>query len=581
MTDEQRERKNQKRLLALAAVAGLVLAVSLVLAFAQRPRRVKTETREQQQATDKREQQSSNRKGAAARTVRAGEDLQRALDAASPGDTILLEAGATFRGSFTLPYKPGTNTDADWITIRSAAPDSSLPPAGTRITPAYSQALPKIVSANYKGLDYGGPALKTAPRAHHYRVIGVEFAPADRSADLYDLITLGDGSDAQKSLDAVPHHLVLDRCYIHAYGDAPLKRGVALNSAQTEILNSHISGAKKLDQDTQAVAGWNGPGPFKIINNYLEAAGENIMFGGGQPSIPDLVPSDIEIRRNLVSKPLAWRKGGPGFAGQAWSVKNLLQLKNARRVNIDGNVFENCWLSGQDGWAILFTVYNENGHYAVVEDVRLTNNVVRHAAGGITIRGLDVLPGAHVRRVMIKNNLFEDIDGKYGEAYGRFMMILRGTIELTVEHNTVMNTGAPIFADGEPHMAFVFRNNIINLRGSGVFGQGRSPGTDSISYYFPGADFRHNVMIGQTDEPYPANNFNPRSAEAVGFVDPARRDFRLGPGSRFKGAATDNKDVGCDFDRLEAALNQGDARGQLRTADARREGQLSAATLFP
>ncbi|MBA3716416.1 MAG: hypothetical protein H0W76_28845, partial [Pyrinomonadaceae bacterium] len=66
-------------------------------------------------------------------SVKAGGDFQKALNAARPGDTIVLQAGASYTGSFRLPYKPGTNTDADWITIRTSAPDSSLPPAGTRV----------------------------------------------------------------------------------------------------------------------------------------------------------------------------------------------------------------------------------------------------------------------------------------------------------------------------------------------------------------------------------------------------------------------------------------------------------------
>src|SRR6185369_2792769 len=76
--------------------------------------------------------------------VDAGGDLQAALDAAVPGDMISLAAGATFTGNFTLPPKSGTG----WIVIRSSAPDASLPPLGTRITPAYGAALPKVVSPN-------------------------------------------------------------------------------------------------------------------------------------------------------------------------------------------------------------------------------------------------------------------------------------------------------------------------------------------------------------------------------------------------------------------------------------------------
>ena len=43
------------------------------------------------------------------RTIRIGEgdDLQDAIDMAQLGDTILLEAGATFKGPFMLPKKQG------------------------------------------------------------------------------------------------------------------------------------------------------------------------------------------------------------------------------------------------------------------------------------------------------------------------------------------------------------------------------------------------------------------------------------------------------------------------------------------
>jgi len=59
--------------------------------------------------------------------VLAGGNVQAALNAAQPGDVITLEAGATFRGPFTLPNKAGLG----WITVRTSAPDSSLPPPGT------------------------------------------------------------------------------------------------------------------------------------------------------------------------------------------------------------------------------------------------------------------------------------------------------------------------------------------------------------------------------------------------------------------------------------------------------------------
>src|SRR6266567_3687216 len=74
--------------------------------------------------------------------VTRGGDVQAALSAAQPGDVITLEAGATFTGSFTLPNKTGIG----WITVRTSAPDSSLPAPGTRVTPSYAAVMPKIVA---------------------------------------------------------------------------------------------------------------------------------------------------------------------------------------------------------------------------------------------------------------------------------------------------------------------------------------------------------------------------------------------------------------------------------------------------
>src|SRR5262245_8212045 len=72
--------------------------------------------------------------------VRAGDDLQAALDKAQPGDAILLEAGATFTGPFTLRAKAGE----EWIVVRPAVPDDRLPPAGTRVGPAGAGSMPKL-----------------------------------------------------------------------------------------------------------------------------------------------------------------------------------------------------------------------------------------------------------------------------------------------------------------------------------------------------------------------------------------------------------------------------------------------------
>src|SRR5262247_25514 len=77
---------------------------------------------------------------AATISVPPGGNLQAALDAANPGDTILLQPGATYVGNFELPLKPG----AAFITLQTL-PDG-LPGPDARISPSESPGLAKLRS---------------------------------------------------------------------------------------------------------------------------------------------------------------------------------------------------------------------------------------------------------------------------------------------------------------------------------------------------------------------------------------------------------------------------------------------------
>jgi hypothetical protein len=412
--------------------------------------------------------------------------------------------------------------------------------------------MPKLTSPGH------GYAVKAAGGVHHYRFVGVEFTTRDEAALAYELLKLGADDRTQATAESVPHHLAFDRCYVHARPAQSLKRGVALNSAETSITNSHVSGFKVVGQEAQAIAGWNGPGPFRIVNNYLEAAGENVMFGGATPTLPGLVPTDIEMRRNHLAKDPAWFERHPSYAGTRWSVKNLFELKNARRVVVDGNLFEYNWTDAQQGYAIIFTPRpNDSGPAAVVEDVAFTNNVVRHVAAGVHVAGQDDLsasPKAHLlRRVRIANNLFDDVSGERWAGDGAFLKIGQSADHVTVDHNTVLHTGNITKAYGDPCLNFVFTNNLLAHNEYGLMGDGQSPGARTVETFFPGGLFRGNVIAGAAERLYPRGNFYPPALDAARFADPSAGDYRLQPSSPFRTRATDGRDVGCDFTALEAA----------------------------
>jgi hypothetical protein len=413
--------------------------------------------------------------------------------------------------------------------------------------------MPKLISPG------GDPVVYTDKGAHHYRFIGLEFGVA-KGKDIYNMIAFG--AD-QTELAQTPHDLILDRCYIHGNDAGNVSRGVMLNCARAAVIDSYISNCHGEGFDTQAICGWNGPGPFKIINNYLEGAGENVMFGGAKPSTQNLIASDIEFRLNHVYKPLSWKNGRPDYAGRPWTIKNLFELKNAQRLLIDQNVFENNWADAQNGFAVLFTPRGEDGvaPWATVQDVIFTNNIVRHSGGGFNIAGPDdTSPSQPSQRILIRNNLIDDIDGdkwgsaKYGPADGRFAQLVGGPANITFDHNTIFHSGALIVADGAPSAGFAFRNNIARSNLYGVLGSNRSPGLDSLGFYFPKYDFRKNVIVGAPPEIiFPADNFLLPALSRVGFADLTGGDYRLAPASPYKHAGADGKDVGCDFSALNPA----------------------------
>jgi hypothetical protein len=481
-------------------------------------------------------------------SVPAGGDLQAALDAAAPGDAIVLQAGATYTGAFVLPNKSGSG----WIVVRSSA-EASLPPPGTRVTPASRAAMAAIVGVP------GAPALSTAPGAHHFRFVGIEFRPAPGTYT-YGLIRLG--SHEATSAAQQPHDIVFDRCYIHGDPVTGGKRGVEVNGARIAIVDSHLSEWKGFGQEAQAIGGWNGPGPFKFVNNRIEAAGENILFGGADPRIPNLVPSDIEVRGNLFTKPLAWNH----HDSRTWdgrsrpTVKNIFELKSAQRVLIDGNVFEHNWVDAQAGTAILFTPRNQEGGapWTIVADVTFTNNIVRHAASGLVILGHDYLyPSRQTQRILIRNVLFEDIGGARWGGGGRLFEFYDGSRDVVIEHVTAFHTGNVVTANGPAHTGFVFRNVIAPHNAYGVIGTGTAVGTGTLTAYFPGAQFARNVLAGGPAWVYPADNSFPLTLDGVGFVNRAGGDYRLADWSPFKRLATDGSDPGVDVDALEAALGGG------------------------
>lgn len=466
--------------------------------------------------------------------VRKGGDFQAALNRAKPGDTISLEAGATFKGKFVLPRKDGNQ----FITIRSSA-DSQLPPAEARLEPQkHAPFLPKILTTTSE------PAITTQTGANYYRFVGVEIS-SDSDKYVYNLVLLG---DENLESNQQPKYFEFDRVYLHPNPKGKTRRGFGLFSSETTIKNSHISGFAYPEEETQAISSWAGPGPYKIINNYLEAGAENLFFGGDAAKTRGVVPSDIEIRRNYMTKPLEWR----GKVG----IKCTLELKAARRVYIAENIIENSF----DENAIRLTVRGGGGAapWNTIEDVVMENNIIRNSGGGINILGKDDSGASGtMKRVKIVNNLFLEIDAAKWGGDARFITISDGE-DITVANNTVFHSGNIITAHGSPTKRFVFRDNIISHNNYGYAGD-NGTGQPVLARYFPDGVFTGNVIVNgkNIEKQYvvvPQRSLFAPNFQNVGFTDAKNSDFRLAPNSPFKGKGANGKDPGIDFNQFEKIL---------------------------
>jgi hypothetical protein len=283
-------------------------------------------------------------------------------------------------------------------------------------------------------------------------------------------------------------------------------RGVSMHGSNLHLLNCTVRGFWQSGQDAQAVWINNGPGPYTVEGCYLEASGENILVGGDVISIPDCVPSDIQITSNICFKPEAWRTNGA-------TVKNSIELKVGRRVRIVDNLIDGNWRSGQDGTPILLTTRNpENAApWTIIDDVVLQGNTTRRCTEGfaVSILGMDDTSGRvsqQTRNVRIEHNLFQDSPNgiKVGNAVVESLVISSNTMP-AVKQNFLQ------FYDTRPAVVksqLVFAKNVVRTGAYGISGAGFAPGTNALFGYANVGDFTSNVIEASADRniPYPPGN---------------------------------------------------------------------------
>ncbi len=524
--------------------------------------------------------------------VSAKADFTSAVEGAKCGDTLLLAAGSSYEIR-DVPSKKCDNQH--YITVRTDTPDAKLPPEGSRISPAWA-GIEQLPGRPPFAQPAGGPAKLLATLVvrrpsgvtvgDHFRFIGIEWT-TDAGANIGRLIST-EGAD----------HIIFDRNWMHPAEGAEVGKGVGMiqGTRVIAVINSYLSGFNCIARsgkctDASAVGGGNGNDPtgtFKIVNNYLEASGENILFGGSGATVN---PTDIEIRRNHLFKPMAWKEDMPGYkpapTGNPYIVKNNFELKNAQRVLFEGNLLENSWGGfSQTGFSVVLSPKNQANRCSKcqVTDITIRYIRIRNVGGVFEIQnGLSKAGGesAGGGRYSIHDVVADNVHEQDFKGHGAFLTILSNAPpvhEVWFDHITAFVPGPVVTVKSVDAKIESFRitNSVFSTgdRRPSIASAGGGKGNCAANTQKEGAaialdacfsnyKFDKNLVIGGRGS-WPSGTLAPSegSAGIRELKDGVSRDPRLcrdksagcakaSPGA---GAAADGKDMGADVDAVEAGI---------------------------
>jgi hypothetical protein len=551
-------------------------------------------------------------------TANSATDLQAKLTAATCGQKITLPAGSVYSGHFNLPALSCPNSNWVWVVTSGLA---SLPAEGAR----YSFALNgKTVYAPQFGPCYSGvtslvgrPAFNcpgtpgtytaqiitpdgAAPLVFQtgtsaWRFIGIEIARTSGTGFANFLTKMGAIAEGGGATNI--HDIIFDRIWCH--GDA------TTDETETCVDHSGISNVSVIDSyfndfwckvgggcgDAHALLGGlntNGVAEtgYKEVNNFIEAGGENSFEGGGGGNTTGC---DEERRLNVYFKPLQWNPSDPSFDGVSRQVKNLLELKNACRVLVEGNTLTQVWGGfSQTGYAILLTPKNGGTNACptcTVHDVTVRYNQINTAGGMFQLAAVASDAGYYglgghgwsVHDNTADNLLFSTCNGCFTSVAPFEIAVgytapssAAGLSNVTANHNTAVyastagtllaaiGLSGPTIASGFNMSNVGFTNNVTLAGTTGTVNQGSGvsancafgvTGGAAINACYSPNTFGGNCFIANGTVTWPGTNVTSLASQSAAFVN-----YNNGNGGNYtlssnacKGAATDGSDPGANI----------------------------------
>jgi hypothetical protein len=214
--------------------------------------------------------------------------------------------------------------------------------------------------------------------------------------------------------------------YANGCGD-DVEKGIDFNCDYCWLQNGYVEKIHWSGNDSQGVAYGFSNGPYKIVNNWFEGGSESLFSGGGPVDTNGGPPVGLEIRRNYIGKDLNWRQltgssgnspappwgcgtadssAGHNTCPESWAIKNDLEFKLGEASLVAGNVIENSWADGQQGFCVLINARTCSGGSACgiynsitglprtgIDNIRFESNWVRNCPEPFQMSNRSGAPG--------------------------------------------------------------------------------------------------------------------------------------------------------------------------------------------
>ncbi len=383
------------------------------------------------------------------------------------GDSPYYDCGTR---TVTVPVRsdqnPPSATADDYVTVRPVT-HRNLPDGNTRICPPGSLAATGNGAAQYVPCTPNVSAsdlaivrwrfgfttgFQGAKSAHHWRFVGLEL---QGSSDVgwsalmaFNQASYGCTATDPCNLERRNHDIEIDRCYLHGYLDinGPAT-GITVVGHNIAIRNSDLEEIKASTQEGRPIYINTGPGPYAIENNFIAGSAQGIMTAGTKSYIAGTAPARTRVTGNYITRDSRWWRmtaasapAGACSANGRWVkntasgacyqcqsntwraapcpvyglyeswIKNLLEYKAMQGSLIEGNVFDNYWISsfGQYFPIIFNASASGNGYRLTFQDITLRYNIIRNSTGGIVFGA----PGGGdpYDQMRIEHNVFDTVN---------------------------------------------------------------------------------------------------------------------------------------------------------------------------